>query len=71
MYEISLNTSVSLTQEMLVEQELVSNGPQLISSLPPVSIKQFYWKTATPIHLHITYGYFYTATTELSSSNRD
>jgi len=32
---------------------------------------KFCWKTATPVHLHIVYGYFYTTTWELSSCNRD
>ena len=36
----------------------------------PGFMKQFYWKTATPIHLCTTCGYSDTATTEPSSSNR-
>lgn len=32
---------------------------------------KFYWNTGTPIHLHVVYGYFYTAVAELSSCERD
>lgn len=52
-------------------QKLANYSLWVKSSQPSVFLVKFYCKVATPIHLHILYGYFHARTAEWSSCGRD